>query len=70
MSEGHAMDGFQDIHCPGCKKRVPFQVFGLTAHLVIRYQCRNCKRLLHVKEGLVPVIVREAQTGQTKRPMD
>jgi hypothetical protein len=70
MNEGIEMDGFQDIHCPGCKKRMPFQVLGLMAHLVIRYQCRNCKRLLHIKEGLIPVIVREAQAGWMNRPTD
>lgn len=64
------MDGFQEIYCPGCKKRLPFQVFGLTVHILIRYQCRNCKRLLYVKEGLVPVVVRDAPAGKVGQLTD
>ena len=71
MNDEVAMDGFQELHCPGCHKKMPFQVCGpTTAGQVIRYQCSRCKRLLYVKEGLRPVIVRDAATVKGQRPID
>jgi hypothetical protein len=70
MVEDRGVERFHDIHCPGCNKRLPLQVMGEMVGLVIRYQCRNCKRLLHIKDGAVPVIMREAPTERMKRPTD
>ena len=48
---------FLDVYCPGCRKRLPYQVSrALPADLTIRYQCRHCKRLLFLRDGLIPVI--------------
>lgn len=64
------MDGFQEIHCPQCGKKLPFQVFGITSHQIIRYQCRKCKSLIYVKEGLVPVVVTTKHPSQSIPHLD
>lgn len=65
------MDGFQEMHCPCCRKRLPFQVRGgLAAHQSIRYQCRQCKQLLYVQAGLVPRLATLIVTGTGTSPQD
>lgn len=46
-----------DIRCPVCGHKL-FEVFGISAHLVLRVKC-TCRRIVQVTEGFSTEIIRD-----------
>jgi phage FluMu protein Com len=53
------MNAWQEVRCPVCKK-ILFEAFGLSTHLLIRIHCR-CKRVIQVKEAFTAEVLEEQQ---------
>lgn len=50
---------FQEIKCPQCGRRAPFDVAGSLCDSIVQFYCRRCNRLLQIAEGQRIVVVKE-----------